>query len=164
MKVGAAERIAQATATGVGPPPFPTSVRNVQRIKTMPWVLVALLASIALIVFASALHASLRASRRDVATLSTLGAEHRWTARVTRWQATWLTMIPLLVGLPIGALVGGFVFRVFATQIGAVADPALPLRLIALLAGGLLVAAMLVTVGPIMARRRRSISDLLHTL
>jgi hypothetical protein len=41
-----------------------------------------------------------------------LGADRRWVARTVHWQATVLTVLPLIVGIPIGVLAGSFVFRV----------------------------------------------------
>jgi putative ABC transport system permease protein len=155
-------RLSAASGTIVQERRLPAGIRNVQRIDAMPWVLAVLLAALALVTFGSAIHSSLSTSRREIAILRALGAEHRFTRRVQRWQITWLTLFPVIAGLLLGVLVGGIVFRAFASPLGAVPDPALPIMLLGLLAVALFVAASLVSMVPARAIRRMSVYEALR--
>ena len=39
------------------------------------------------------------------------------------WETTTLVSLALLIGLPLGALIGRFAWSVFAVDLGAVAEP-----------------------------------------
>ena len=46
---------------------------------------------------------SMRNRRRDVAILRSFGADRGWIARAVLWQATLLTAVPVVIGVPAGS-------------------------------------------------------------
>ena len=103
---------------------------------------------------------SVRARARDHAVLRSLGADRAVVARAVRWQATALLILPLLIGVPVGVLIGRGVFRAFVGRIGAVPDPTTPALLAVLVVAGGLVLANVIAV--LAARRaRRAVPALL---
>ena len=97
-----------------------------------------------------ALYTSIRSRRVDVAIMKSLGANRQWITRVVHSQATLLTVVPLVIGLPLGVLAGARLFHAFVDRIGALPDPTIPTVAIAL---GALAVANLAALLP--ARRAR---------
>ena len=75
---------------------------------------------------AQALLSSIRRRNRDLAILKTLGFERRDVRATVAWQATTVAAIGLLVGLPLGVLLGRFAWNLFATELGVVSEPVAP--------------------------------------
>jgi putative ABC transport system permease protein len=94
--------------------------------------------------------------------LRAIGADRRWVSRTVHWQATVLTAIPLIVGVPLGILAGSAVFRAFVSRIGALPSPVVPALLIAGIALAMLVVANLAAVVPARRARRISTAELLR--
>jgi hypothetical protein len=126
------ERLAQSTGqagaaliadTSSTPPP---DIVNVERVRPIPFVLAALLAALALVTLAHAMAMSVHNRRRDVAVLRSLGADRKWISRATLWQATSFALVPLIIGLPAGIVVGRIAFRAFADSMGTLDDAAIP--------------------------------------
>jgi FtsX-like permease family len=109
---------------------IPTAIANVTRIRAIPFVLAAVLAALALLTVGHAMLMSMRSRRRDLAILRSLGADRGWIRRAVHWQATLLTTLPVLVGVPAGIVVGRLVFLEFADSMGAVDDAAIPLLIV----------------------------------
>jgi hypothetical protein len=127
-----------------GPESLPASIVNVTRVRSIPFLLAAVLAVLALLTVSHAMLTSMRARRRDLAILRSLGADRGWITRAVHWQATLLTVLPVVIGIPIGIIVGRQVFTRFADSMGAVDDAAIPflgvgagLVLLVVLANGL---------------------------
>jgi ABC-type lipoprotein release transport system permease subunit len=91
---------------------------------------------------------SIQKRRRDVAILRSMGADRRWIARAVHWQATAFTLLPVVIGIPLGLITGRIVFRSFADSIGTVNDASMPILLVTLVAVGLVVIANLVASFP----------------
>ncbi len=132
------------------------------RVRRIPGVLAGLLGLLAVLTLVHTLITSIAARRRDLAVLRALGADGRWITSAIHWQATALTVGPLLLGLPLGLLLGATVFRAFVDHIGAVPDPAVPLLILAVLALALLALANLVAIVPAHRARRLPTTELLH--
>jgi putative ABC transport system permease protein len=122
----------------------------------VPSLLAALLAGLVLLTLFHALIVSIQSRRRDLAILRALGADGRWVGRAVHWQASVLTAVPLIAGIPIGLVAGSVAFRAFSGAIGAVPDPTLPLALIAASLVALVVVANAVAVVP--SRRARGVA------
>ncbi len=104
----------------------PASIANVSRVRAIPFVLAAVLAVLALLTVGHVMLTSLRSRRRDLAILRSLGADHSWITRAVQWQATVLTALPVMIGVPLGIVVGRLIFVGFADSMGAVDDAAIP--------------------------------------
>lgn len=67
------------------------------------------------------------------------------------WQASTVAVVGLVIGIPLGLLVGTFVWRRVAEELGVSPDPAWPILGVALLIVGALVAVNFIAAVP--ARR-----------
>jgi FtsX-like permease family len=155
---GALERLAglagldEELAAGEDPTgSAPSAIVNVGRVRAIPFVLAALLAALAVLTVGHTMVTSVQKRRRDVAILRSMGADRRWIARAVHWQATAFTLLPLVIGIPLGLIVGRIVFRSFADSIGTVDDASIPLLLVSGVVAGLVVIANLIASVP--ARR-----------
>ncbi len=131
----------------------PASIRSVARIRAIPFMLAAVLAALALLTVGHGMITSLRTRRRDLAILRSLGADRGWITRAVHWQATVLTALPVLVGIPVGIVLGRLVFGAFADSMGAVRDAAMPVIMIAI--GGFVVVVVANGVAAVASRRTR---------
>jgi ABC-type antimicrobial peptide transport system permease subunit len=100
------------------------SFGSAQRI---PLALSGLLALAAVGTLVHVLVTSIRRRRRDLAVLKTLGFVRRQVSVTVAWQATTLTGISLLIGLPLGVAVGRWAWTLFANTIGVVPVPVVDL-------------------------------------
>ena len=119
----------------------PAAIVNVARIRATPFVLAALLGGLAVLSIVHVMLTSLRKRRRDFAVLAALGADRGWIRRAVHWQATTFTVLPMLIGIPLGIVVGRLVFVAFADSLGAADDATTPLALLAAMTAGVLVLA-----------------------
>jgi hypothetical protein len=88
-----------------------------------------------------ALASSVRRRRRDLALLKTLGFRRRQLAATIAWQATTVALVGTLFGVPIGIAFGRWLWTLFARQIGAIADPAVPvIQIVVIVAVSILLA------------------------
>jgi len=94
--------------------------------------------------------------RRDTGLLKVLGLVRHQVAAAVCWQATTITVIGIVAGVPLGVAGGQFVWRAFATNFGVVPVAVVqPLPLVAL-AGAVLAAANVLAVVPaLLAARSR---------
>jgi putative ABC transport system permease protein len=155
---GALQRLAKLTGAGAAlsgdestSATPPAAIVNIDRIRSIPFVLAALLAALALVTLSHAMVTAVHNRRRDVAILRSIGADRRWIARAIHWQATAFTLLPLLIGIPLGLIIGRIAFRSFADSIGTLNDASIPLLLVAGVVAALVVIANLVASVP--ARR-----------
>jgi ABC-type lipoprotein release transport system permease subunit len=86
--------------------------------------------------------------RRDLAVLKTLGLLGPQMIRVVCWQASALTAVALLVGLPVGVLVGRQAWGQFAGSAGVAGQADVPVALILLAIPATLVLADIIAAGP----------------
>jgi hypothetical protein len=113
-----------------------------------PLVLAALLGMLAATTLAHLLVTSIRRRRRDLAVLKTLGFSSVQVRGAVASQATTLGIVAAVVGIPIGAACGRWVWIVFARQLGIVPRPAAPAVMFLVLGLAVLVVANLIAVLP----------------
>ena len=121
----------------------PAQIVNYRSIGSTPVILAAGLAAGAIVALGLTLAVSVRRRRRDLALLKTLGFTHRQLAAAVACQATVVAAIGIILGIPLGILVGGQLWTLFARNINAVPDPAVPVLWVVLVAIGALVFANL---------------------
>ena len=158
----ARERISKRLDAQAGLEDPPGSIINIARVRRIPGLLAALLAVLALLTLAHTLIVSIQRRRRDLAVLRAIGADRHWISSAVHWQATLLTALPLLFGIPAGLVVGSVVFRAFADRVGALPDPSIPLLLLAGMTLVLLVIANLTAIVPARRARRVPTAQLLQ--
>jgi hypothetical protein len=118
-------------------PSRPGDVVAYSHVQSTPLVLAGLLALLAAGVLAHVLVTGVRARRRDLAVLKTLGFTRRQVASAIAWMATTIVVLALAVGAVLGLALGRWTWRSFATDLGIderVLLPVLPLMLLAAVA------------------------------
>ena len=120
-----------------GVPPFvyaepvrPATVANVAAMQAVPAALAGLLALTMAIGLMLAVAVATRARSRELAVLRALGCVGRQLRSTVRWQALTVVGVGLVVGIPVGLALGRVAYRAFATDLGVVPDPLVPLPLV----------------------------------
>ena len=132
----------------------PPEIRNQARITYVPFVLAVLLAVLAVLLVVSGAYTAVRHRSYEVAVLRSLGAERNWLVRVVNWLAVTSTLVPAVIGVPLGFIAGRLVFRAYADGLGTVDRAAAPFVIVAVgLAVLVLLAALAATVAGRSARR-----------
>jgi putative ABC transport system permease protein len=116
---------------------------NYRTVGSIPVILAVGLAAGAIVALGLTLAASVRRRRRDLALLKTLGFTQRQLAAAVAWQATVIGVIGITLGIPLGIVLGRQLWILFARNINAVPDPAVPVLSVILVAIGALVFANL---------------------
>ena len=148
------ERIAGSLdVLGHGPPSVlsvqrPAEIVNYRSMGTTPTVLGSGLALGAVVALALTLVASVRRRRRDLALLKTLGLTRRQLVAVVASQSTVAAAIGTFLGVPLGIVLGRWLWKLFAYQIHVVPAPSVPAWPVVFIAVGALVLANLVAAIP----------------
>ncbi len=126
----------------------PAEIANYRSIGTLPGLLGGALATGAVIALGLTLVASVRRRRRDLALLKTLGFTQSQLAATVAWQATVAVGLGIVVGVPLGIVLGRSLWNLFAADIHAVPLPSVPILSIVLIALAALVLANVVAAIP----------------
>jgi ABC-type antimicrobial peptide transport system permease subunit len=126
----------------------PSDIKNYTGVRDTPLVLGAVLGVLAVGTLAHVLLTGVRRRRRDLAVLKTLGLLGSQIIRVVCWQASALTAVALLVGLPVGVLAGRWAWALFAGSVGVAGQADVPVALILLAVPAALLLADLIAAGP----------------
>jgi hypothetical protein len=126
----------------------PVQIVNYRSVGSTPVILAVGLAVGATVALALTLVASVRRRRRDLALLKALGFTPRQLASVVAWQSTVTAVVGIIVGIPLGIVIGRQLWTVFARNINAVPDPTVPVVSVVLVALGALVFANVVAAIP----------------
>jgi len=104
----------------------PSDILSYERVRTTPIVLAIVLALLALATVAHALVTAVRRRRREFAMLETLGFTRRQVSASVAWQATTVAVISLVVGVPLGIVLGRAGWTALANDLGIVPEPIVP--------------------------------------
>ena len=126
----------------------PAQIINYSSLGSIPTVLGGALAGGAVVALGLTLVTSVRRRRRDLALLKILGFTKRQLAAAIAWQSSVAVGIGTAVGVPLGIVLGNFIWDLFAREINAVPRPTVPLPSIALIVVGSLVLANVVAAIP----------------
>jgi MacB-like periplasmic core domain/FtsX-like permease family len=126
----------------------PEDVANLHGVSGLPFLLAALLAVLGVATLGHALVTSARRRRRDLAVLKTLGFVRRQISSTLACQATTLTVIALLLGLPLGVATGRWAWLLVASGLESPAGPVTPTLAMLLAAMAAVLVANLVAVPP----------------
>jgi predicted lysophospholipase L1 biosynthesis ABC-type transport system permease subunit len=156
-----ARYVAQGSATR---PTVPTSLVNFGEAVNFPLILGCVLAVFGVATLLHLLVVSVVRRRREMGLLKALGFVNRQVGATVLWQASTVALVGIVVGLPLGIIVGRVVWNAFATNLGAVPIAAVPGLTIAVLAVGVLVVANVLAVIPaVTSARRWTVAQLLRT-
>jgi ABC-type lipoprotein release transport system permease subunit len=92
----------------------PVSIVLVDDIRVVPLLVAALVAVLAAAATAHALVLAVRRRQPDLAVLRALGLRPRQAGRIIRWQAATLALVAVVVGLPLGLVLGRVVWTALA--------------------------------------------------
>jgi ABC-type lipoprotein release transport system permease subunit len=110
----AVERLKQSFPGAVLPPIPPSEIRNVQEVSSLPVLLAIVLTVLAVSIVIHTLTTSVRRRRADLAVLKVLGFTGRQVRLTVGWQATTMAGASLLIGLPLGLVLGRLAWLAFA--------------------------------------------------
>jgi hypothetical protein len=135
---------------------YPDPVRSativdLAAVRGLPSVLAGLFAAAMAIAVLAGLAAGTRASGRELAVVRSLGATRRQRRTSVRVHALTTVLVGTLLGLPVGVVLSRWAFRALAHDMGVADDVDLPLPLVAAVAGGALLVALVAA--EVLARR-----------
>ena len=122
----------------------PATVLDFGRVTGLPLLGAGVVGVLAAATIAHVLVTSVRAHRRDLAILKTLGARGHQLRAAVAWQATIIVLVALLIGIPLGAMGGHWVWGAIAGTHGFTVEVTTPALTLAILAAGALVVANLI--------------------
>lgn len=132
----------------------PASVRALERVTTVPYLLAIVLMFLAVTGCAYLLTTSARARRRDFAILRALGSGSGQLRAIVHWQATVVSVIVLAVGLPLGIVGGRSIVTLLTDALGIVPGAHVSLRVVGGVVATTLIGANVLALLP--ARRAAS--------
>ncbi len=125
-------------------PVAPTSLVNFGEAVNFPLIFGAILAVFGAATLAHLLVVSVSRRRREMGLLKVLGFVNGQVVSTVSWQATTLALVSVVVGVPLGLVIGRSVWNAFADNIGVVPVAVVPLLLIAAVTAGVLIGANLI--------------------
>ncbi len=140
----------QTVLTAVRPP----DIENLQRVSDLPTLLAILFSLIAVLTIGNTLVSAVRRRRRELAVLRTLGFVRRQISAVVAWQATTVAIIAIVIGLPLGAILGRTMWRLVTDRLGLPADIVVPVSLLAVVGIVAVIVANVVAIAPGALARR----------
>jgi predicted lysophospholipase L1 biosynthesis ABC-type transport system permease subunit len=126
----------------------PDEVGDFGRIDNMPFYIALLAVTAAGAALAHALVTRVRSGQRELAILKTLGFTRPQVAATIAWQATTILGVAVLVGLPLGAAAGRFMWHLFARDLGVVPEVAIPIGPVLLLIPAAVIAGNIIAALP----------------
>ncbi len=126
----------------------PFDVSNYARIESVPKILAVVLAVLGVGVLAQLMVVWVRRRRREIAILKTMGFVRRQVLALIAWQAGTFAVLSLVIGIPLGIIVGRGAWTLFANELGIGASSVVPSVPIVLCVPAVLLISMAVAVGP----------------
>ena len=126
----------------------PTNLVNFGQAVNFPALLGITLAVFGAATLAHLLLVSASRRRREFALLKVLGFVRRQVRVAVSWQATTVALVGIVVGVPLGLVVGNLAWQAFASNLGAVPLTVVPVGLVALVGGGALALGNLLALAP----------------
>ena len=161
----AAERVASVAPEAVSVysyPSLPTDVANLDDVRPLPRALATFLAILALAAVGHALATSVRRRRRELGTVRSLGFLGKDVSRAVTSQSVTLVLGGLIIGVPLGIVVGRTVWRAVADGLGVVSSPTVPVPLLVAVVLATVLAGIVVAWYPARMARRGVALDALR--
>jgi hypothetical protein len=140
----------------------PAEIDDAESMQDLPLVVGGVLVATAALGLSVAVAMSVRARRRDLATMRALGLTGGQVRRSVGVQVLTTVIAALAVGLPLGVVVGRLAWRAFAIELGVATEPSVPLGWIAVTIAGALVIAALAAAFPARVAARTHPADALR--
>jgi predicted lysophospholipase L1 biosynthesis ABC-type transport system permease subunit len=145
------------------PAQLPPELSNLQRVRSVPLVLVGFLVVLAISALAHQLITSGNQRQRDVAVLRSLGFTRPMIATIVMSQSTALGLVALLVGIPVGLALGRLGWSWVANAVPLVLVSPLAIAALALMIPITLVVAIAVAAYPARRIARLGVAEVLRT-
>jgi hypothetical protein len=145
-------------------PITPTSLVNFGEAVNFPLIFGVMLGASGSATLVHLLLVSVSRRRREIGLLKALGFVNGQVAASVAWQATTLALAGVVIGVPLGIVIGQAVWIAFASNLGVVPVSVVQIWLLAALCAGVLVVANLLAVAPALTATRSRSGDLLRTL
>ena len=129
----------------------PQAVANLGRLRWIPWAIVAIVGTLALVALGHALFTAVRVGRRDLAVYRALGFTSRQTGTAVTWFGTLLAGLAVAIGVPLGVAGGRWLWRLVDRGVGTVFPPVVP---VAPLAAAVVVVLVVANVVALLPARR----------
>ena len=126
----------------------PSGVVSLIGLRSTPTVLAGLIALMLGAAVANAVVVAVRRRRHDFAALRSMGLTSAQVVRTVLWQATTVAVVGLMVGIPLGLVIGKWSWNLLATRLGMVAVPVVPLGATVAIVVAVVVLANLTGVAP----------------
>jgi putative ABC transport system permease protein len=139
------------------------SIVNANQMSGQPLTLALALGMAALVSLSVAVAASVRRRRRDLAILQALGLTKGQLRSIIVWQTLTLLLVAVVVGLPLGVVVGRWTWVGFATSLGVVPVIVVPVISLAIGLSLLVLAGALLTSLPTFFPREVNTASLLRS-
>jgi putative ABC transport system permease protein len=101
----------------------PAGIVSAQRLQSTPTFLALLVVALLATAVTNALVVTVRRRRRDLAMLRTLGCTTGQMVRTVLWQASTIGVVAVVIGIPVGLVVGRLGWNLLADRLGAIAVP-----------------------------------------
>ncbi len=144
-------------------PNLPSDVQSLERVRATPVVLAGLLTLLIGLTVIHALGAAVRARRRDLAVLRTFGFTRSQVLLAVAVQATLIALIGLVVGVPIGIVVGRLAWSEVIDRFGGLVDLVTPVGAVAIVVVVVVLFANLVGLVPGLRAARTPTASILRT-
>jgi hypothetical protein len=142
---------------------YPAEIENYRVMGATPVILALGLALGAIVALGLSLIASVRRRLRDLALLRSLGLLQRQLVSTIAWQASTVGVFGAVIGIPLGVLLGRWLWTLFARNIYAVPEPTVSVVSLALVALITLVLVNVVALAPARIAARTSTAQLLRS-
>jgi ABC-type lipoprotein release transport system permease subunit len=149
--------------SALGPTNLPENLRNLGRVEGFPLLIGGFLVLLAMVAIAQTLVTSVRRRAHDLAVLETVGFVHRQVRSTIAWQGSTLAAIGLVLGIPIGIVVGRLLWSLTATSLGVDTSVDLPWGWIALAIPVTFVLVNLLALLPARAATRQRPAEILRS-
>jgi hypothetical protein len=144
-------------------PTVPTALVSFGESANFPLLVAIVVAVSGIATLIHLLAVSVTRRRQESGLLKTLGFVRAQLAAVVFWQAATVAVVGVAIGVPLGLAAGRAIWDAFAANLGVVPVTVLPAWLIAALAGGFLVTALVIAAFPARAAANARTSQLLRT-
>jgi ABC-type lipoprotein release transport system permease subunit len=114
-------------------PVLPTDVANLDDVRPLPRALAIFLGFLALAAIGHAIATTVLRRRRELGTVRSLGFIAGDVRRIVTAQSATMAAIGLIVGVPLGVVIGRTVWRAVAEGLGVVSTPVVPVGLLAVM-------------------------------
>jgi ABC-type lipoprotein release transport system permease subunit len=131
----------------IAPAP-PAELTSFGRVDNLPTVLATIMIAVAAAILAHTMITSVQRRRRDFAVLQSLGFVRRQVSVAVTMQATTFAVVSALIGIPLGFVIGRWVWAAIADELEVPSEPTTRALVVLLIVPGVILLANLVAALP----------------